>query len=266
MNSFLDALSLKELEPSRILIISVEDNREQGDAFFNSIPVISTIPQNSIIYRMILNESVTDYNAFCKKYGVFGSPAMYVFGPNTIQISRQWTIQYPKPEDFANYISEINIGAFENVDVDNNSQNILKTIKISVRTEKCVKFQKFYENDHVSVLKNWLETEFGKNHQYTKTTSTDPIPLNGNYTLKELGLYPSAVLVQIQNSQNIFSHVSTRRTSRYGFSKYLHKLCKLTDFINPFAKFDESDEGWEYPPPTNPDIRQVVVDRFTHGI
>lgn len=270
MKSLRDALNLKSHEPARILIISIENTPNEADWLFNSIPVLNSIPNNAIIYRITLSESIADYTSFTAQFGYFQPTSLFVFGPHSTQISKCWISNYPNPEEFASYLAEIRIDSFQQSELIENNEKSAKKVIIYARGQKFSKNHTFYETDSVSVLHKWLDEEFGPGNNFKISTSSELLPKDSNLSLANLGIVHSAVLFQefTRSKPNKIERINT--SCNFSISRFLSKIYMLFQFCNPFSNFSDEDECFfnnifEYHPSTNPDIAAVLSENILHG-
>ena len=281
MSTLAECLQEKEYEPERMLIVSIEETRNQGESFWLSVPVKSTLPNNVILHRIILDENADEYEQFTMKYDVQKAFSLFVFGSNSTIISKSWTEGFPEPAEFATYISGTQVGAFEfddqhdtqydqeieeiNAIANGVDPNIrVKTAKISIRTENGMQSQRFNETDTIHDILIWLNSLVGEGHQYIVVHNGQKLPEDHSMTLKAAGLCPSALL-KIEDDDELRNNAPRRGIGQINqnengcWSRFVRKVSFVFSFINPFACDIESESFWEYQPSNNPDIAQVIA-------
>ena len=250
-----------------MLIVAVEDATTDADTFWNSVPVKSTLPTNSIVHRIKIPEDFNDFQYFAQKFQIMSTPAIYVFGSHSSIISYQWVGHYPKPEEFASYIGSLNYGAFEKEDenITEVTDTPAKPIKISLRTDNGLITQQFDQPDTLKTLFAWLDETFGPNHTYTVILSQKLIPRDYNMLITDVVGKATAVLLKI-NEPTQLTQGMTQPTVHHHEGGCCHsissKIFMVLSFINPFASEGEQESFWEYQPSNNPDIAQVLVQNI----
>ena len=282
MPSLASSLQEKEYEPERILIVSIEESRTQGESFWNSIPVKSTLPKNSILYRIILDENADEYEQFNMKYSVPKTFSLYIFGSNSMIISKMWTEGFPDPADFAAYMGGLQAGAFEydepheaqydaEAEIPENpeeSNQRVKKVKISIRNEDGMQSHMFNETDTVEQLQQWLTLVVGRGHRYSIAHNNEMLTEDNSMTLKDAGLSPSALL-RIQDNTGPMGQAPRRGDGAVNraeagncWTRFVRRILLVLSFINPFASEGDQESFWEYQPSNNPDIAQVIAQNI----
>lgn len=257
-----DALSAKEFDPARILIVSLEDEKSIGDEFWDSLPVKTTVQSSTIILRLIKNESDFDYNNFVEIYGVAPHNSLFIFGSNSTSITKEW-LSIPNPAEFSNYLRAQHLGPYMlNPDDQHTNDDISsRKTKISVRNSNGISSLEFDESDTIRDLKCWLDSVCGAGSSYFTPHNQQPLPDRMSMTLKEAGFVPSC-LVQVGNSGPRAGEGRGPQAERGLCGKIGSFIMMVLSFVNPFAGPGDQESFWEFQPSNNPDIEEVVARRF----
>ena len=277
-----DVIYKKRDNPSLLLVISVDGNRNIGESFWNS-PKVKEIFQNNeetmLFYRIIIDEIPSDYSNFCTLYKVESIPSLLIFEPNEQEgiISQKWVGKLPTPEQFALYILE-GVVEEEQIVPDINE----KMTRIVVTTPQRKFSEQFHRSDAVCVLYNWLNSEFGPHHSYTLASTNEPLTKDVLLTFREAGLYPEVELIMHDENygsmalkSTLFGHeIKTENNNNQKINKrnniitsFFKKIKNIISYINPCASdIDDSDDNkWEFKPSNNPDIAAVVARNFSQN-
>lgn len=257
MESIKDSFNQKENYPEILLIVAVEDTTTDADAFWDSIPVKSTLPPAALIERIKIPEEFAKFEFFARKYQIMSTPGIYVFGPHSSIISQQWVGSYPLPTDFANYINSLHYGAFEGEE-EPNSENKRRKIKISVKNGPIMVSQEFEDNETIRALNLWLESAVGPGNKYTIGHSRKPLPTDEDMLITDaIGHVPAALLKVVDSDPITPNFGPTHGDSCW--DRFTSRIFMFLSFVNPFAGEGEQESFWEYQPSTNPNMAQIVM-------
>ena len=213
------------------------------------------------------------------KYSVPKTFSLYIFGSNSMIISKMWTEGFPDPADFAAYMGGLQAGAFEydepheaqydaEAEIPENpeeSNQRVKKVKISIRNEDGMQSHMFNETDTVEQLQQWLALVVGRGHHYSIAHNNEMLTEDNSMTLKDAGLSPSALL-RIQDNTGPMGQAPRRGDGAVNraeagncWTRFVRRILLVLSFINPFASEGDQESFWEYQPSNNPDIAQVIA-------
>ena len=99
-----EAMAKKSLTPSITVMISIEADPNQEDAFWNNKLVLNVLSSNFIIVRLSQTKNIIEIFQFSSIFVIKAVPSLYVFGPFSQGVSYAWPDQYPTPSEFVQYV------------------------------------------------------------------------------------------------------------------------------------------------------------------
>lgn len=264
-NSLAESNKKKSDNNSLILVISFEEDRSDGESFWTSVPVKSSILPDTLLYRVIKSENELEYHQFLEENNITEKKGIVIFGSNSSIITRSWD-SIPDPIDFAKYYQYITSDMDDYEPTNFNDDEIRKNeINDDINADSDVVITLKFNNEDirkifdrgstVQSVYHWLETVTNlKFQEYIIVQTGEIFTKKMKQRLSEAKL-PNDILLEPRRK---VTGAITQRKERCGICFKIYDCIRsFFSFVNPFARYIEPSSIWEYKPSSDIDLQHL---------
>ena len=273
------SMALKGQFPERSLFVSLELSLANHNDFWMDPEVLSILPPNCMIVRLVKGEDDLSISQFQGVFHVAFCPSLAYFGPNSPALAKLWD-EYPSPSVFVGYFRPSSTVRHERERAPEPApRRVRTTTKIRVRGRNGASIDReFQVTDTIADVRSWIALELGSDVQVVVGHTREHLPEDDTMTLAQADLCPTAELrvvdgdvwepeVNIEPPTTTSGQTQTRRRCkcscpstrcRGGRAAKFFRLA--LSFVNPWYEADEEDDdGWEFRP--NPELAQQMREQ-----